>query len=86
MGIGWDALEDLSAYTEMRNKMKEVYGDGSTYKNDGHATWQFVNEMNIGDIVYAKKGIKAIIGRGVVISDYIYDSIRENYKNIRKVN
>jgi MoxR-like ATPase len=89
MGIGWDAIGDLSTYStkaEMKERMKETYGYGQTYRNDGHATWQFANEINVGDIIYAKRGMKAIIGRGVVTSDYIYDSNSSHYKNIRKAN
>lgn len=43
MGIGWDDLGDLSLYSSkeaMKEKMKFLYGDERTYKNDGHATWR----------------------------------------------
>ena len=42
--------------------------------------------MQVGDIVYVKKGLQdALIGRGIVKSDYIYDANRNEYKSIRKV-
>lgn len=88
MGIGWDELGDLKKYDSkesMKQKMKEIYGEEQSYKNDGYATWQFANEMNIGDIVFVKRGRGKIIGRGIVTSDYIYDKERDEYNNIRRV-
>jgi MoxR-like ATPase len=88
MGIGWDKLGDLKQYPSkesMRNKMKEIYGEEYSYKNAGHATWQFANELKIDDVIIVKKGLKKIIGRGIVISDYIFDGTRNEYKHIRTV-
>ena len=66
-------------------KMKETFGAQYTYKNAAHATWQFANEIKVGDIVFAKKGRGQIIGRGVVASDYEFDESADEYKNIRRV-
>ncbi|NLF41434.1 MAG: AAA domain-containing protein, partial [Bacteroidales bacterium] len=88
MGIGWEELGDLKQYDSkeaMKQKMKEEYGEEYSYKNDGYATWQFANEMNVGDIVFVKRGRGKIIGRGIVSSDYIYDKDRDEYNNIRRV-
>ena len=88
MGIGWDEIGDLSKYNtkgEMREAMKDQIDSSRSFKNDAHATWQFVNEMKQGDIVFVKKGIHQIIGRGIVSSDYIFDGKRNSYKNIRQV-
>ena len=41
--------------------------------------------MRVGDIVFAKKGMYEIIGRGIVESDYIFMPEREEYINIRKI-
>ena len=70
----------------MKQAMKDKINPAKSYKNDAHATWQFVNEMKPGDIVFAKKGMHQIIGRGVVESDYEFDSSRSQYRNIRNVN
>ena len=88
MAIGWDEIGDLSKYdskNDMKQRMKEVIAPNSSYSMAGHATWQFAKEMKPGDIVFAKKGMHLIIGRGVVESDYFYDSTRKKYKNVRKV-
>ena len=89
MAIGWGKIGDLSAFDSkdaMKIKMREVIDESLSYKNAAHTTWQFANEMKIGDIVFVKKGMHQIIGRGVVMSDYEYDDTRDDeYKNIRQV-
>lgn len=88
MAIGWDDLGDFTAYDtkeDMRSKMKDVYGGTSSYKNQVHATWQFANVIKPGDIVFVKKGRKQILGRGIVEGEYVYDSSRERYHNVRSV-
>lgn len=90
MAIGWGEIGDLKAFAskdDMKVKMKETYDPSFSYKNAAHATWQFANEMKIGDVVFVKKGMHQLVGRGVVTSDYEYDSERDDeYGNIRKVN
>lgn len=88
MAIGWDELSDLSDYPSresIRLKMKEIYGQDNKYTNDSLATWQFANEIKEGDIVYAKKGLQKLLGRGIVRSRYYFDNNRSDYKSIRKV-
>ncbi len=88
MGIGWDAVTNLKKFDskeEIKDFMKKVYDASYSYKNDAHCLWQFANEIKVGDVVFAKKGMHKIIGKGIVTSDYIYDSSRDTYKHIRKV-
>lgn len=88
MAIGWDEIGDLTAYStkdEMKQAMKEEIDPTLAYTMAAHATWQFVHDMRPGDIVFAKKGMYHIIGRGVVESGYQYDPSRKHYKNIRIV-
>jgi hypothetical protein len=89
MGIGRDDLGDLSIFdkkTDIRAAITKSYGDGKSHKNDNHALWQFAKEIAPGDIVFVKRGLNTIIGRGIVESDYIFDTTRSEYKHIRKVN
>ena len=90
MAIGWGEIGDLTAFATkdaMKQKMKECIDPTLSYKNAAHATWQFVNDMKPGDIVFVKKGMHRIVGRGIVTSDYIFDaSRRDEYKNIREIN
>ena len=90
MAIGWGeigALKTFDSKDAMKSKMKETFDASLSYKNAAHATWQFVNDMKIGDIVFVKKGMHQLVGRGVVSSDYEYDAdCNDKYGNIRKVN
>lgn len=88
MAIGWDEIGDLKEYKskeEIKNELRQVYGTESNYMNDGLALWQFCNEIQIGDRIFAKAGSKTLLGIGEVVSDYEYDNDREEYKHIRKI-
>ena len=89
MGLGWSSIGDLTQYSskdEMKAAMKETIDPSKSHKNGAHATWQFLKDMKVGDVVFAKRGMHTVIGRGVVTSDYIYDITDPEYPNIRKVN
>ena len=88
MVIGWSELGDLSQYESreaMRDQMRQEYGLEGSYMNASLATWEFTNEMQVGDIVFVKKGRSVILGRGVVEGEYVYDEQRGEYCNVRKV-
>lgn len=89
MGLGWDELGDLNTYAskdEMVQKLRDIHGGDSSYKNSAHAVWQFVHDLKPGDVIFAKRGRSEILGRGIVESDYEYDDDYESdYPNIRKV-
>lgn len=88
MGIGWEEvgcnLKEFPSKEAIKEKLQKVYRVNNP-ANDALCLWQFANEIKVGDIVFAKKGRKAIVGKGVVTSDYIYDSAREKYQHIRRV-
>lgn len=89
MAIGWGFIGDLSVFknkAEMKKRMQELENPSLSYMNAAHATWQFANEIKVGDIVFVKKGRSQIIGRGVVTSEYKYDDSAPEYKNYRTVN
>lgn len=89
MAIGWNEIGDLSLFknkSEIKAAMKKIYDPNLSYQNATHATWQFANEMKVGDIIFVKKGRSQLIGRGIVTSDYFYDSEAEEYNHIRTVN
>ncbi len=89
MLLGWGEIGDLNTFAskdEMKKRMKKVYGDHSSYVNSGHATWQFLHDMKTGDIIFAKKGLNGILGRGVVESGYEYDPERsDGFLHVRRV-
>lgn len=86
IAIGWEELGDLKQYNsqeDLAEKISEIYSKKSN--PDKLANWEFANVMNIGDIVYVKKGLKDLIGRGIVQSDYYFDDTRSEYKSVRKI-
>lgn len=88
MALGWEELGDLREYdsrNEIKEKLQEKYTDSSCI-NSSLAAWQFANEMKVGDVIFVKKGMYKIIGRGVVSGDYEFDETRNDYNHIRKVN
>lgn len=89
MCIAWEELGDLTKYEsreDMVKALKEAYGKpNASYMHDSLALWQFVHDMKPGDVIYAKKGVKNVIGRGVVMDEYVFDEEADNYNNIRKV-
>lgn len=86
--IGWDELGNVSNITsleKMRETMKLVYGEDKPYLHSGLAVWEFSHVIKPGDIIYAKKGLTKIIGRGVVTGDYTYDDSLEEFNHIRSI-
>lgn len=89
MLLGWDDLENFQDYDSRQDivaRLREVYGntDGA-YTNDSLAIWQFSREMRPGDIVYVKRGITVIVGRGVVKGEYSFNDEKYEFKNSRAV-
>lgn len=87
MAIGWDELDDLATYPnrEAIRQALDVEGTGRSMKNAVLAAWQFQNEITVGDIIYAKRGRREIVGRGEVTSDARFDTNRASYTHVRSV-
>ena len=88
MAIERNELGDLSAYSskeEMRRQMQKAIDPTRSFTHSALETWQFVHEIEIGDVIIAKKGKHTIIGRGIVTSRYRYDKDAAGCKNIRSV-
>ncbi len=88
MSIGYDNIVDwstLKSKEEYRTALQNFNHDTSSHKNDVLGFWQFVNEMKIGDVVYAKDGMSKVIGRGIVQGDYTYDANKDSFYCSRKV-
>ena len=93
MAIGWDlgkSLKEFDDWEELYNKVQLYYSDGKNHKTVTTMLWDFANTIKPGDIVFARKGVKEIVGLGIVESDYIYDPdyIHDGeyeYMHVRKV-
>ena len=80
-------IGDLCEYSnkeEIRETLQDIYQDDSHRVNIVNALWQFAKDVKIGDIIFAKKGMNEIIGRGIVESDYFFIE-EEAYPHIRNV-
>lgn len=90
MRLGWDPIGDLTEFSNRKELTKALQiayeKEDASFKNDSLALWEFVREVHEGDIVYVKKGINKIIGRGVVEGDYCYNENLSTYRHTRKVN
>lgn len=87
MAIDKNGIGDLAAYSSreaIREKL-DVDGTGGSMKNAVLALWQFQNSIEIGDIVYAKRGRREIIGRGEVISETRYEPQKSTFRHVRSV-
>ena len=73
--IGWSSIGDISDIYDKElivELLEKEYPTGTSRKNDSLALFQFVHEMNIGDIVLIKNGKYNMFGYGIVKSDYVY--------------
>ena len=88
MGLGWDEIGDLSQYAsrdEIKKALVDAYGGTGSKKNDVSANVDFLNKVNIGDVIISKKGRGELLGYGIVTSEYEYDKDRDEFQKIRKV-
>ncbi|MDJ1121820.1 AAA family ATPase [Olsenella sp. YH-ols2217] len=89
MVVGWDALGDLSQYgskAAVLEALDAAADDGRHHHNDAGCAWAFASEMVPGDVVYAKRGSKRLVGRGVVTGEYTHDEEGpEGLRNLRDV-
>ncbi len=88
MAIGWDEIGDVSGYDSLntlKDDLRTCYNNNATWMNSGLAIWQFSHDINVGDVVFVKRGTSKLIGRGIVTSEYLYDSTRAEYCHVRYV-
>jgi 5-methylcytosine-specific restriction protein B len=88
VAIGWDYLSDLAQYPDVeaiRQAIQQHRGGTASPTHDALACHQFAHEMQVGDIVFAKRGRREIVGYGVVSSAYRYEPERQTYVHVRSV-
>lgn len=88
MGLGWDALGNLTNYgskDEINSKLKELQHTTNSKRNDAAGYYNFCFDISVGDMIIVKKGRSRLLGYGEVTSDYYYDETRDNYQQCRKV-
>jgi len=85
MAIGWDELGDLRNYANIGAIAKALNIENPKNSN---WVWHLDNFQNvpIGDVVIANKGVNTILGIGVIVGKYEHDESRESFRHIRKIN
>ena len=77
-------LKEFNQKEEIVLSLQQHFNNQKDYSKVAGTLLDFANTLKPGDIIFARDGVKKIIGQGVVESDYIYDDTQE-YKHIRKV-
>lgn len=78
-------LSQYSNKEEIREVIKNNSNTESNPTHDSLAYYNFASVMKKGDYIYAREGLKTVLGYGIVESDYIYDDSKTYYNHIRKV-
>ena len=77
-------LGALSKYIST-NQIKEVIGKSPEEKSSpAWNTWLF-KTANIGDVLFANKGVNTCIGIGIITGEYYYEEAIDRYNHRRKV-
>ncbi|MCX6321070.1 MAG: EVE domain-containing protein [Bacteroidia bacterium] len=77
---------DISNVTSWKELNIKAGLDPEASSNQSWNLW-LLRSANIGDVVFAAKGVNTCIGIGIIEGDYYYDSDEnESYKHRRKVN
>ena len=88
MALGWDDLGDFNDFRtlqDFRLALDQTMNSGRDQGQNARMCFDFTYTMRPGDIVYVKRGLRVIVGRGIVEGDYAYDAERKTYAHFRKV-
>src|SRR5690606_35315631 len=78
-------LGDISAF-QSREEINEAAGlPIDSQSNQTWNLWLF-KTANIGDMVFANKGVNTCIGVGIIEGEYYYDKDTDGYNHRRRVN
>ena len=100
MLLGGSGSTELKKYcfanNEIRLGFKEVDDNdviNGDFFADGNASWDakrmvydFINTMELGDVVVIEKKTNSIDAIGIITGDYVYDNTNDEYPRSRKVN
>ncbi|PJM75121.1 AAA family ATPase [Bifidobacterium simiarum] len=89
MMFGYGKIGTLTQYrsqNEIQQALQDAYEWENKPTNTAHALWEFVNEINPGDMIVAVDGKRRIIGIGEVQSGYEhYASDTDDFNHARQV-
>lgn len=87
IAIDFPYLSDLSEFGS-REAITQAISEAEDRENpfqDSLAAWQFAQQINIGDLVIARKGKNTLFGWGRVSGEYVFDPDRTEYQHTRSV-
>ena len=87
ISIGWRKAGDLSllnSKSAIKDELEKQYPERNPSQS-GKMLHDFANSMQPGDYVFAKGGRQAVLGWGIVTSDYIFNDDPQKHQSIRKV-
>ena len=87
ISIGWRKAGDLSllnSKSAIKDELEKQYPERNPSQS-GKMLHDFANNMQPGDYVFAKGGRQAVLGWGIVTSDYIFNDDPQKHQSIRKV-
>ncbi len=88
MAFGCQEIGDLTSFDskeEIERRLKDAYRNKIPQNLTGNALWQFAHDVQVGDIVYAKKSATVIVGRGIVTGSYEYAAGNGRYPHLHAV-
>ena len=78
--IGWNEIGDLRQY-DSKKKMELAIRKADAGKS-ANSAWYFSHVIKKGDILFARKGLRQIIGVGTALGNYRYLPEREPHGNV----
>ena len=87
MVLGMDDIGDYSQFASkeaLRQELIDVYDSSTSRKNQALMAWNFANTVSVNDVIFAKRS-NTLLGKGIVPGNYVFDDLRQEYKNVRAV-
>ena len=87
MVLGMDDIGDYSQFASkeaLRQELIDVYASSTSRKNQALMAWNFANTVSVNDVIFAKRS-NTLVGKGIVTGGYVFDDLRQEYKNVRTV-
>lgn len=87
MVLGMDDIGDYSQFASkeaLRQELIDVYDSSTSRKNQALMAWNFANTVSVNDVIFAKRS-NTLVGKGIVTGNYVFDDLRQEYKNVRAV-
>ncbi|MBW3087220.1 AAA family ATPase [Bifidobacterium sp. 82T24] len=89
MLIGYGGIGDVAKYdsrNDIQQALQNDYGFSNAPRNVARELWQFVYDMNPGDVIVAVDGHRGILGIGKVQSGYEYQTNdTSDFNHVRQV-